>query len=297
MHKVTWKGPRAAMEAAATLLEEAFGETAQAVGLQRLDAPLDDGDDGEWSVEAYFETPPDLDTLHEAILSYDPAFQDAASGVVEELPEKDWVAHSLEGLGVVEAGRFVLYGVHDEEKLPSVENIIPIRIDANQAFGTGHHPTTKGCLDLLDRLGDLPAERVFDLGCGSGVLAFAAAKAWGVPVLAADIDETSIEIAKENARLNRIDDAVTLLAAAGFDHPDIQARAPFDFVFANILAGPLKELAPEMAIHVARHGRVMLAGLMGEQEAGVTEAYEANGFRRINRLDHNTWPILLFVKL
>ena len=216
--------------------------------------------------------------------------------MVETLPDIDWVAHALEGLGVVRCGRFVLYGVHDADKLPGDEGDIAIRIDANQAFGTGHHPTTAGCLSLLDRFAGFAPKSILDLGCGSAVLAIAAAKLWGREILASDIDETSIAIAAENAALNGVSDRVTTLAAAGFDHAEIAAAAPFDFVFANILAGPLADLAPAMGEHVTKNGRVMLAGLMSEQEDKVVAAYADAGFRLINRLDQPTWPVLLLVK-
>ncbi|CAK9042090.1 Ribosomal protein L11 methyltransferase (L11 Mtase) [Durusdinium trenchii] len=255
------------------------------------DATVEDGASA-WKLDAYFEDTPDMEAI-KALLADHGGLGD---GVVEELPDIDWVAHALEGLGVVRCGRFVLYGVHDADKLPNEEGDIPIRIDANQAFGTGHHPTTAGCLTLLDRFAGWAPKSIFDLGCGSAVLAIAAAKLWDRHILASDIDEKSVEIAIENAAHNNVASKVTALAAAGFDHPDIAAAAPFDFVFANILAGPLAELAPAMADHIVKNGRVMLAGLMAEQETKVTAAYEAAGFRQINRLDHETWPVLLFVK-
>jgi len=142
----------------------------------------------------------------------------------------------------------------------------------------------------------MPARSILDLGCGSAVLAIAAAKLWDREVLATDIDADSISIARENAALNDVADKLSFVEAAGFDHGDIFDGSPFDFVFANILAGPLIELAPQMNEYVTRSGRVMLAGLMADQEAKITKAYEENGFRQINRLDHDTWPVLLFVK-
>ncbi len=294
MHKITWRGPRAQMDAAATLLTEALD--ADAVALTRTDAPFTDGADGVWALEAYFTASPDPDALHAAFEAFDPAWADLARGEGQTTPDIDWVAHALDGLGVVRAGRFVLYGVHDAEKLPKDEPLIPIRIDANQAFGTGHHPTTAGCLELLSRFAGFPPNNIFDLGCGSGVLAIAAAKLWERDVLAAHIDETSVSIAQENATLNGVDDALEILAADGFDAPRIEAAAPFDFVFANILAGPLVELATAMAERIAPAGRVMLAGLMAEQEPAVRSAYENAGFRLLNRLNHEVWPVLLFVK-
>lgn len=289
--KLTWTGEKSALEPFGDALSEILWPPAGAVSLTKDDATVEDGASA-WRLDAYFEDMPDHDAI--AALARELKIGDA---VTEELPDIDWVAHSLEGLGVVRCGRFVLYGVHDADKLPNEDGDIPIRIDANMAFGTGHHPTTAGCLTLLNRFAGWAPRSIFDLGCGSAVLAIAAAKVWDREIIASDIDEDSVEIAAENASLNGVGDKVKTVAAAGFDHVDINMAAPFDFVFANILAGPLAELAPDMGAHVARSGRVMLAGLMSEQEAGVIAAYEAEGFKLINRLDQPTWPVLLFAKL
>ena len=290
-YKITWSGERAALEKAGDALSELLWPPADAVSLAKDDATVEDGESA-WKLEAYFKDKPDVNAIADALAPLG-AFGD---GALEELPDIDWVAHALEGLGVVRCGRFVLYGVHDADKLPNEAGDIPIRIDANQAFGTGHHPTTAGCLMLLDRFAGFAPKSILDLGCGSAVLAVAAAKVWGRNLLASDIDPTSVAIAAENAALNGVADKVTTLTAAGFDHPEIAAAAPFDFVFANILAGPLAELAPAMGAHVSKNGRVMLAGLMTEQQAVVKAAYAKAGFRLINRLDQPTWPVLLFVK-
>jgi ribosomal protein L11 methyltransferase len=284
-------GAEATLEEAAMRLSEIMFPPADAVSLTKDDDSKEDAE-ANWRLEAYFAEEcfeHDLRTALDGL--------DIRSLSIEQLPDIDWVAHSLQGLGVVRAGRFVLYGAHDADKANAEEDSIPIRIDANQAFGTGHHPTTAGCLQLLDRFAGAPPERIFDLGCGSAVLAIAAAKLWDRPVLASDIDAKSVEIARENVALNGVNETVTTILADGFSDQRIAAAAPFDFVFANILAGPLVEFAPAMAASVAPRGRVMLAGLMRNQEAAVEEAYVAAGFRRINRLDHETWPVLLFVKL
>lgn len=290
-YKVTWTGARAALEPAGEALTERLDPPADAAGLIK-DDPTAEDESCDWRLEAYFETAPDMDAV--SVLVAECGLE---AGALENLPDIDWVAHALGGLGVVRCGRFVLYGVHDADKLPGEDGDIFIRIDASQAFGTGRHPTTAGCLSLLDRFGGFAPKRILDLGCGSAVLAIAAAKLWGRDVLAGDIDEKSAQIAVENAALNGVADRVSVVAADGFNHDAIAAAAPFDFVFANILADPLKDLAPAMAGHVARNGRVMLAGLMAEQKADVEKAYENAGFRLINRLDHETWPVLLFVRL
>ncbi len=288
--KSIWTGPEAALNAASVLLAEVLFPPAAAISLTKDDDAKDVG--AAWKLEAYFEECPDASALAALV-------EQTGLGrpAIEVLPDIDWVAHALAGLGLVEAGRFILYGSHDAGKLPEDGHRIAIRIDANQAFGTGHHPTTSGCLTLLDRLAGIAPQSVLDLGCGSAVLAIAAAKLWDIEVIASDIDEKSVEIAQENIGLNGVGDLVTAIAADGFADPRIRVRAPYDFIFANILAGPLVEFAPSMAGHLAPRGRVMLAGLMAEQEAGVRAAYEAAGFRQLNRLDHAVWPVLLFVKL
>jgi ribosomal protein L11 methyltransferase len=289
--KTIWTGPKSALESAETRLTEILFPPAEAVSLVKSDDALDDAADS-WRLEAYFGQSPDTERL--AALLKDLALPAPA---FEQLEDRDWVAHALEGLGVVRAGRFVLYGSHDRTRLPNEDGDIPILIEANQAFGTGHHPTTAGCLTLLDRLAGVRPERILDLGAGSAVLAIAAAKLWDRDVIATDIDRRSVEIAAENAALNGVGDRVDAFLADGFDDARIAAAAPFDFIFANILAGPLIAFAPAMARHMARSGRLLLAGLMAEQEAEVTAAYEAEGFRRLNRLDHAVWPVLLFARL
>ncbi|MEZ5897794.1 MAG: 50S ribosomal protein L11 methyltransferase [Parvularculaceae bacterium] len=290
-YKAIWTGPEDVLQDAAVRLTDLLYPPADAISITKVNDTAEDRDTA-WRLEAYFSDTPDRDSLLAALsgLTLGP-FE------IEELPDIDWVAHALAGLGVVEVGRFILYGVHDEDNLPEDTDFIPIRIDANQAFGTGHHPTTAGCLELLSRFAGFPPDRIFDLGCGSAVLSIAAAKLWERDILASDIDERSVEIAQENVALNDVDDRIEVIVADGFDAPAIAARAPFDFIFANILAGPLVELAPMMAKHIAPRGRVMLAGLMASQEQGVTEAYLNQGFKLLNRLDHQTWPVLLFIKM
>ena len=293
MLKITWTGTRPQLEKASIALNELLWPPADATSLTKDDPTAADCGT-EWRLDAYFDKAPD-DAHLSSLLS---EHSDLDDGIRETLPDNiDWVAHSLEGLGIVRCGRFVLYGIHDADKLPNEDGDIAIRIDANEAFGTGHHPTTSGCLTLLDRFAGWAPKSVLDLGCGSAVLAIAAAHLWGRTILASDIDPRSVEIAKENLKQNDIADRVHVVEAEGFDHSKITKAAPFDFVFANILAGPLAELAPAMADHIGKNGRVMLAGLMAEQEEKVTAAYEAAGFRQINRLDHPTWPVLLFVRL
>ena len=191
------------------------------------------------------------------------------------LPDEDWIAMSLKGLPAVAAGRFVVYGEHERDKLKAGQ--IGLWIEAGPAFGTGHHGTTKGCLQALDRLYEagLAPRRILDLGTGSGLLAIAAAKLWpAADILATDIDPESVEETAVNAARN--DTAFEAVTADGFEHAVFEGRS-FDLVLANILAGPLIELAPEIASVLEPGGTVVLSGLLEEQADGVTAAYVAQG--------------------
>jgi len=289
-YKLIWHGTREALERISMIVAELFDPMADAVSLTKKDAIEEDADT-PWTLEAYYADAPDTDSLVAFLKQHDVD----ETPDVEELPDIDWVAHALEGLGIVNCGRFVLYGIHDADKLPDGDAIVPIRIDANQAFGTGHHPTTAGCLEVLDKIEDLSPRNILDLGTGSAVLAIAARKIWDGKIMATDIDAKSVEIAAENAALNQVSD-IRFVTAAGFDHNEIGEAAPFDFIFANILAGPLAELAPGMADHTEQGATVVLAGLLARQEADVMTAYEVNGFSLKDRHAHETWPVLIFEK-
>src|SRR5438067_12120374 len=161
---------------------------------------------------------------------------------VEPLPDQDWIKLSQEGLPPVRAGRFFVYGAHDAGQVP--HGVMPIRIEAGMAFGTGHHETTALCLGVLSDLAKRRAfSNVLDLGCGTGLLAIGAAKLWRKKVLASDIDPVAIEVTRENARGNGVAPLVQAVVADGLTHPALAARAPYDLIVANILAGPLTHLA------------------------------------------------------
>ncbi len=235
---------------------------------------LEDGS-GLWEVGGYFTEAPDIAGL--ALLA---AMHGAADFVVSQLPEKDWVAEVKRELKPVEAGRFFVHGSHDAGKLP--EGRIGLLIEASMAFGTGHHGTTRGCLEALDRLagqGFAPA-RVADIGCGTAVLAMGAARIWpgAGAILASDIDEVAVDVARANVAANGLEGRVRCVEAAGFNHPDLRAAAPFDLVFANILKGPLIALAPEMRDCLAPGGYVILSGILNEQAREVIDVYCALGF-------------------
>ncbi|CAI2933995.1 50S ribosomal protein L11 methyltransferase [Aminobacter niigataensis] len=206
----------------------------------------------------------------------------------EVLPDIDWVAKSLEGLKPVQAGRFIVHGGHDRDDVRPGQ--IAIEIEAGLAFGTGHHGTTAGCLEMIEKvIAEENPANALDLGTGSAVLAIAVAKLAPIPVLATDIDPVATEVAAANVRLNRTGDHVETATAAGFDDPIFAARGPFDLIVANILAQPLMQLAPEMAAHLAPRGSLVLSGILDRQHDAVVEAYVAAKFRHVETFHREGW--------
>ena len=215
---------------------------------------------------------------------------------ITQLPNEDWVSKSQAGLPPVEAGRFWLFGTHDAANIPA-EVPFPIEINAGLAFGTGHHGTTKGCLLIFDGLlnkGFNP-ERVLDLGCGAGVLAIAAAKALKRDVLATDIDQDAVDVTLQNAQVNDVSEYVKSYQADGFDSPELKDKQ-FDLIFANILAGPLMGLAPDIAAALAPGGKVILSGILDEQAETVAEAFTKKGLKVSLQPSLSGWTSLLGVK-
>lgn len=245
-----------------------------------------------WNVEVYGS--PELSSAELAQAMREALGPESAGLRVEEgaIDEADWVAKSLAGLNPVPAGRFVVHGSHDRDKIPA--DVIGIEIEAALAFGTGHHGTTRGCLLAIDELlTERRFERVLDLGAGTGVLAIAIALAQRSPVLATDIDEVSAQIAQENAQANGAGAFVESVHATGFDHPVFAERGPFDLIVANILAGPLVELAGDVERHLAADGRVVLSGLMNPEEDRVRGAYEAKGLKLVSARQLEGWSTLV----
>ena len=251
--------------------------------------------DGRWDVTVHFAEPPDQPLVRELVANA--AGADIAEGVAFDTVEaKDWVKASLEDLVPVPAGRFVVHGRHDRERI--APNKLGIEIEAALAFGTGHHGTTRGCLLLLDHvLKAWRPRRVLDLGTGTGVLAIAAARALHERVLASDIDPLSVQVARENARLNVSGHLVQAIRATGFSAPQFADAAPFDLVLANILANPLRQLATPMARHLAPSALVILSGLLTHQAPGVIAAYRARGLVPVRHQRIEGWSSLLLRKV
>jgi ribosomal protein L11 methyltransferase len=253
---------------------------------------IEDGS-GLWEVGGYFLEPPD-----EVMLEVFAAAFGARPFALSELPEVDWVAHVRRELSPVDAGRFFVFGSHDADRVPAGR--VPLQVEATVAFGTGHHGTTLGCLLAFDRLlsaGDRPA-RVADIGCGTAVLAMAAAATLPEAlVIASDIDRVAVDVAEANVAINGLQGRIECLEAAGLDHPRLRAAAPFDLIFANILKGPLIELAPAISAHLATGGRTILSGLLVVQAEAVTAAYVAAGLSLQNRNDIGEWSTLVLQRL
>jgi len=213
--------------------------------------------------------------------------------LVEPLPDQDWIRLSQEGLPPVRAGRFFIYGAHDAGTVP--HGVLPIRIEAGLAFGTGHHETTALCLEVLS---DLARERSFrnvlDLGTGTGLLAIGAAKLWKRRVLASDIDPVAVEVTRENARGNDVGPLVRAVVADGLANPILSRAAPYDLLIANILAGPLTQLAPSIIRSLAPGAVLVLSGLLNNQEKLVTSFYRDLRFISARRM--GPWSALVLEK-
>jgi ribosomal protein L11 methyltransferase len=249
---------------------------------------IEDGS-GLWEVGGYFLEPPDQVVLEVLATAFG-----AKPFALSELPEVDWVAHVRRQLSPVDAGRFFVFGSHDADKVPPGR--VPLQIEATVAFGTGHHGTTLGCLLAFDRLltaGERPA-RVADIGCGTAVLAMAAAATLPeARVIASDVDRVAVDVAEANVAINGLTGRIDCLEATGLDHGRIFAAMPFDLIFANILKGPLIELAPAIAAALATGGRAILSGLLAVQADSVLAAYVAAGLCLQNRDDIGEWSTLV----
>ncbi|MGN6691077.1 MAG: 50S ribosomal protein L11 methyltransferase [Sphingopyxis sp.] len=255
---------------------------------------------GLWQLDAYIDAQPSA-----ALIRLLQTLLPSAKGkqpVVEELVEQDWVTLSQQGLEPVQAGRFFVHTSSYADRVPA--GTVPFLIDASQAFGTGGHDTTAGCLAMLDRLARAGASprNIADIGTGTGLLAFAAMHLWPrARTIASDIDPASIIVTRDNAAINGValgrgGGRLALAVAPGTDHPAIRHRAPYDLVIANILAGPLITLAPDIASTTAPGGHAILAGLIARQMEPVLAAYRAQGFRLAARGGSAEWPCLLLVK-
>ena len=252
---------------------------------------LEDGS-GLWEVGAYFSEKPDDISL--ALLA---AVFQAEGFKISELPQIDWVSKVQRSLKPVVAGRFFVYGSHDSDKVPP--DCEPLLIEASMAFGTGHHGTTKGCLLALEQLIKVgfKAKNVIDVGCGTAVLAMAAARIFSANVIASDIDSVAHSVAKMNIIANGLDQNIQCFEASGFAHEQIKTKNPFDLIFANILLAPLLGLATDISKYSLSGGYVVLSGILSEQAELVVKKYTGIGFSLSNQIEIGEWVTIIFRKI
>jgi ribosomal protein L11 methyltransferase len=211
------------------------------------------------------------------------------------MPDIDWLKRNQESFPPMRIGRYFIHGSHIETPVPA--GSIGLLIDAATAFGTGEHATTHGCLLALDRLVRQGKRgRILDMGTGTGILAIAAAKSWRVPVLACDIDGNSVKVAAENVGLNQVAGLVMCRQSDGYASRAVRINAPYDLIFANILARPLASMAPDLARHLAPGGVAILSGLLAGQEPYVAAAHRAQGLAFMGRIQRQGWHTLIFTK-
>jgi ribosomal protein L11 methyltransferase len=252
---------------------------------------LEDGS-GLWEVGAYFSEKPDDISL--ALLA---AVFQAEEFKISELPQIDWVSKVQRSLKPVVAGRFFVYGSHDSDKVPP--DCEPLLIEASMAFGTGHHGTTKGCLLALEQLitDGFKAKNVIDVGCGTAVLAMAAARIFSANVIASDIDSVAHSVAKMNILANGLDRNIQCFEASGFAHEQIKTKNPFDLIFANILLAPLLAIATDISKYSLSGGYVVLSGILSEQAELVVNKYTGIGFSLSNQIEIGEWVTIIFRKI
>ena len=252
---------------------------------------LEDGSE-LWEVGAYFLEKPDDISL--ALLA---AVFQAEEFKISELPQIDWVSKVQRSLKPVVAGRFFVYGSHDSDKVPP--DCEPLLIEASMAFGTGHHGTTKGCLLALEQLIKVgfKAKNVIDVGCGTAVLAMAAARIFSANVIASDIDSVAHSVAKMNIIANGLDQNIQCFEASGFAHEQIKTKNPFDLIFANILLAPLLGLATDISKYSLSGGYVVLSGILSEQAELVVKKYSGVGFSLSNQIEIGEWVTIIFRKI
>ena len=256
------------------------------------------GEDGDplRQIDGFAMEPPDAAGLSVAV-----ALLARSLGIMEPrlevhvIPPTDWLTATYEAFPAIRIGRFHIHGSHDNAPAPA--GAISLRVDAATAFGTGEHETTAGCLVALQQLAKRRRFRnVLDMGCGSGILAFASARLWHAPVLAVDIDPEAVRVARANARANRVGEWVTTLAADGYADRRVRRSGPYDLIIANILARPLVAMAKDLAANLVPGGMAVLAGLLTRQQAQVLAAYRLQGLKLTERLPIGNWPTLVIRK-
>ncbi len=276
---VCWKARAVVSKRDAQTLSEAL----EALDPTPVVSAFELGERGLWEVEAFFTDEPSEADL---------ALRFGVPMRVIPIEDENWVARALEGLPPVKTGRFFIYGDHSSGDVPA--NAIGLKIEASYAFGTGHHGTTRGCLLAFEHLAKRRTfKNALDLGCGTGVLGMAFARLTHRPVVATDIDPLATAKSIENARLNRAAPHMRITTANGFRTPLIAAHAPYDLIFANILAGPLMRLMPGIKKNLSPGGNAILSGLLDEQANAIASMARTQGLRVLRRSAIEGWVTLI----
>ena len=248
---------------------------------------------GTWRIEALVAATSDISDLRTRVMIAAAALGVAPPEVlVEPLPETDWLAQNRKAFPPLRVGRFFIHGADDRGRAPL--GSIALEVEAATAFGTGRHESTRGCLIALDRLaGRRRVRRALDMGCGTGVLAIAVARIWGASVVAVDLDPEAVRVARGNARVNGVEDLVSVVRGDGYAAAPVARHAPYDLITANLLARPLRAMAPDLAARLAPGGVAVLSGLLRGEAVAVSAAHRAQGLRPGDRIDRGDWTTLV----
>ena len=283
-----WQSRFVVPQAAVALCLDALDDDALSV------AAFEDGEDGTlWRLELLHPAEPDRDALAARLA---PLAERAGLARIDisvlPVAATDWLARTAESFPARPIGRFWVHGSHIEG--PAPEGTLPIELDAGLAFGSGEHASTEGCLLALERLARRRRfRRILDLGCGSGILAIAAARLWTARVIAADIDPVAVAVARANAERNGVGHRIRALASDGYGNPLVRAGGPYQLIVANILADPLCALARATARHLAPGGALVLSGLLDRQAPRVLEAHRRHHLALQARIDVTIWTTLV----
>lgn len=276
---------------AASGRDEVEAYEAALTGIAQATSMFEDAPDA-WRLTVWTDAAPDAtevqDLLHRAASEIR---RSPPSAVIRPVAPKDWVAEVERTLEPVTVGTWFIHGSHVTAAPP--HDAVAIRIDAGLAFGTGTHETTRGCLTAIERCMTPRRGRILDVGTGSGILAIAIARRYGVPVLASDNDPVAVEVARENAATNGVAHLIGTVVADGLDAPEIRRKAPFDLIVANIVANPLIALAPDLADALADGGRAILSGILEDQTGDIAAAYARAGLALLDTVPLGDWRTLV----
>lgn len=281
-----WKVSFTMSAEAGPIAENAFGGVALAVSAFATD-------DDTWLFELLCGEIPDMTEINQRLLVLSALCEEPTpKAVVQEIAAQDWLRQVARNFPPLTIGRFYVHGAHVDA--PLATGRIPILVDAGAAFGSGEHGTTSCCLEALDWLEKQRNFRnILDMGCGSGILAIAAAKLWKTHVLAVDIDAVAVRVTRENAKLNRVTSLITAAESDGYQSEKIPRAKPFDLIISNILARPLIKFAPDLKQSLAKDGIAILSGLLTSQEAQVRSAHMAQGLKLKKRFVNGDWCTLV----